>query len=187
MGVENRFQYIKIIRKLHTYSHLKHIIYLCTRITFCGVLCWLGIGWFLHTSSVGLFRWTYESYDCPNTTDPRYHYDDVIMGAIASLIASLTIVYSSFFQTQIKENIKAPRHWPLCAEFTGDRFRVSIWWRHHVLWLNITRYWTQYERKHTLFRVWTHKRQSLPRPYGRTMGRLFWVLWRADTANSAWH
>ena len=26
-----------------------------------------------------------------------------------------------FAQTQIKENIKAPRHWPLCWEFTGDR------------------------------------------------------------------
>ena len=25
----------------------------------------------------------------------------------------------SFIQTQIKENIKAPRHWPLCGEFTG--------------------------------------------------------------------
>ena len=43
---------------------------------------------------------------------------------------------------QIKENIKAPRHWPLCREFTGDRWiprtrasnagSVSIWWRHHV-------------------------------------------------------
>ena len=27
-----------------------------------------------------------------------------------------------FIQTQIKENIKAPRHWPLCEEFTGDRW-----------------------------------------------------------------
>ena len=27
-----------------------------------------------------------------------------------------------YIQTQIKENIKAPRHWPLCAEFTGDRW-----------------------------------------------------------------
>ena len=25
-----------------------------------------------------------------------------------------------FIQTQIKEYIKAPRHWPLCGEFTGD-------------------------------------------------------------------
>ena len=28
----------------------------------------------------------------------------------------------SFIQAQIKENIKAPRYWPLCGEFTGD------WW-----------------------------------------------------------
>ena len=27
-----------------------------------------------------------------------------------------------FMQTQVKENIKAPRHWPLCGEFTGDRW-----------------------------------------------------------------
>ena len=46
-----------------------------------------------------------------------------------------------FIQTQIKENIKAPRHWPLCGEFTGTgefpaqrasyAKNVSIWWRHH--------------------------------------------------------
>ena len=28
----------------------------------------------------------------------------------------------AFIQAQIKENIKAPRHWPLWAEFTGDRW-----------------------------------------------------------------
>ena len=47
-----------------------------------------------------------------------------------------------FIQMQIKENIKAPRHWPLCGEFTGTgefpaqrasyAEYVSIWWRHHV-------------------------------------------------------
>ena len=47
----------------------------------------------------------------------------------------------SFVQAQIKENIKAPRHWPLRGEFTGHRWNpsqrasnaenVSIWWRHH--------------------------------------------------------
>ena len=26
------------------------------------------------------------------------------------------------FKPQIKENIKAPRHWPLCEDFTGDRW-----------------------------------------------------------------
>ena len=25
-----------------------------------------------------------------------------------------------FIRAQIKENIKAPRHWPLCGEFTGE-------------------------------------------------------------------
>ena len=77
------------------------------------------------------------------------------MGAIASQITSLAIVYSTVIQTQIpmhrnkpnitylltqtqiKENITAPRHWPLCGEFTGDRWipaqmasnteNVSIW------------------------------------------------------------
>ena len=51
-----------------------------------------------------------------------------------------------FIQTQIKENIKAPRHWPLCGEFTGTgefpaqmasyEESVSIWWRHHALVLH---------------------------------------------------
>ena len=46
---------------------------------------------------------------------------DVIMGTMASQITSLTTVYSSVY-SQIKEDIKAPRHWPLCGEFTGDRW-----------------------------------------------------------------
>ena len=54
---------------------------------------------------------------------PHCYYNDVIMSAMASQITSLTIVYSSvYIQAQIKENIKAPRHWPLCGEVTGDRW-----------------------------------------------------------------
>ena len=62
------------------------------------------------------------------------------MGAMASQINSLAMVYSCK-QAQFKENIKAPRHWPLCGEFTGGRWipaqmasnadYVSISWRHH--------------------------------------------------------
>ena len=33
----------------------------------------------------------------------------------------LNSAYNSF-EIQIKENIKAPRHWPLCGEFAGDRW-----------------------------------------------------------------
>ena len=42
-----------------------------------------------------------------------------------------------FIQAQIKENIKVPRHWPLCGEFpaqmASNAENVFIWWRHHVL------------------------------------------------------
>ena len=41
------------------------------------------------------------------------------MGAMASQITGVPIIYST---VQIKENIKALRHWPLCGEFTGDRW-----------------------------------------------------------------
>ena len=44
------------------------------------------------------------------------------MGVMVSQITSLTIVTQSFIQAQIKESIKAPRHWPLWGEFTGDRW-----------------------------------------------------------------
>ena len=50
------------------------------------------------------------------------HYSDVEMGMMAYQITSLTIYSQSFIQTQIKEIIKAPRHWPLCGEFIGDRW-----------------------------------------------------------------
>ena len=52
------------------------------------------------------------------------------MGAMASQITSLTIVYS-------KSNIKTPRHWPspvtgeFPAQMASDAENVSIWWRHH--------------------------------------------------------
>ena len=51
----------------------------------------------------------------------QLHYNDVIMSMMASQITSLAIVYSAFTQAQIKENIKASRHWPLWGEFTGHR------------------------------------------------------------------
>ena len=60
------------------------------------------------------------------------------MSAMASQITGILIV--PFVQTQIKENIKAPRHCPLWGEFTGTgefpsrktshAENVSIWWRH---------------------------------------------------------
>ena len=70
------------------------------------------------------------------------------MGTIASQITSLTIVYSAVYSGADQKNIKAPRQWPLCGEFTGtgefpaqmasNAENVSIWWRHHVIcWCSI--------------------------------------------------
>ena len=68
------------------------------------------------------------------------HYDDVIMGAIASQITSLAIVYSTIYSgwNQIKHHSSAslafvrgiPR-WPVNAQMTSNAENVSIWWRHH--------------------------------------------------------
>ena len=76
------------------------------------------------------------------------HYIDIIMTTMVSQITSLTI--QPFIQAQIKENIKAPRHWPLCVEFTGtgefpaqmvnNAENVSIWWRHHELSTHLDTY-----------------------------------------------
>ena len=55
-----------------------------------------------------------------------------------------------FGKTQIKENTKAPRCWPLCEKFTGtgefpaqmasNAENISIWWRHHV-WIIVDNSW----------------------------------------------
>ena len=69
------------------------------------------------------------------------HHNDVIMSAMACQITGVSIICSTFFQAQIKESIKALRHWPLWGESTGDQGipsqrannaeNVSIWWRHY--------------------------------------------------------
>ena len=72
---------------------------------------------------------------------------DLVMSGIlvseSQVIPSITIIYSTVYSGADQRNIKAPRHWLLCGEFTGDQWiprtkaskaeNVSIWWRHHVL------------------------------------------------------
>ena len=65
---------------------------------------------------------------------------DVIMSSVASKSQVPLLFTQSFMQAQIKENTKAPRHWTLWAEFTGElptqrasnAEKVSIWRRHHI-------------------------------------------------------
>ena len=51
-----------------------------------------------------------------------------------------------FIQAQIKENIKAPRHWALCGEYSLHKWPITrkvfcIWWRHHVHALTFMLVW----------------------------------------------
>ena len=92
-----------------------------------------------------------EKYKAANTTSITFkyqhlkwehHYNDVIMGAIASQNTSLTIVYSTVYSgaDQGKHEssaslafvrgihrgpVNSPHKWPVTR-------KMSIWWRHHV-------------------------------------------------------
>ena len=92
-----------------------------------------------HRQSYSHFLHEYGEFDVATVyilrnTSSQWRHDE---------ITSVSIVFAqSFVQAQIKENIKALRHWPLWGEFTGDRWiprtkgqwrgNISIWWRHHA-------------------------------------------------------
>ena len=50
-----------------------------------------------------------------------WHFNDVIIRRMASQITGASIVYSTV-GSGIDKNIKVPRHWPWCEEFTGYRW-----------------------------------------------------------------
>ena len=56
-----------------------------------------------------------------------------------------------FVQVQIKEYIKVPRHWPLCAEFTGDRWIPHTKGQEHGKCFHLV---TSSWRVITLRRIW---------------------------------
>ena len=49
-----------------------------------------------------------------------------------------------FIQAQIKENIKAPPHWPLCREFTGERpvTRKMLQFDDVIMWTSPLNSWS---------------------------------------------
>ena len=102
--------------------------------------------WSLSTHYVSKFGWVFflkRTWVSDGRVFILVHYDDVIMGAIASQITSLTIVYSTVYSgsDQSKHQnsaslafvwgihrgpVNSPHKWPV------TRKNVSIWWRHHV-------------------------------------------------------
>ena len=71
------------------------------------------------------------------------HYSFALMSAMASKSPASPLFTQPFIQSQIKENIKAPRHWLLCGdspltgEFPTQRAsnveNVSISWRQNII------------------------------------------------------
>ena len=73
-----------------------------------------------------------------------YHYDDVIMGTMASQITSLTIVYLTVYSGSDKKKTSKLHVTGLCvgnspvtgefpAQMASNTENVSIWWRHHAI------------------------------------------------------
>ena len=61
-------------------------------------------------------------YHCDSAGFEIVHYRDVLMGTMRLKSSAPRLFTQPFIRAQIKENIKAPRHWPLWGEFTGDRW-----------------------------------------------------------------
>ena len=71
--------------------------------------------------------WNTKASKCSPLIDSGvFHYSEVIMGAIASQIISLTIVYSDVYSGA---NQRKHQMFPFESKETSN---VSIWWRHHV-------------------------------------------------------
>ena len=71
------------------------------------------------------------------------HYNDVIMGAIACQITSLTIIFSTVYSDADQRKHQSSASLAYVGPGTGDRWiprtngqqcNVSISWRHHDLW-----------------------------------------------------
>ena len=73
-----------------------------------------------------------------------FHYNDVIMGAMASQITSLTIVYITVYSGAYQRKHQSPtslafvwgiHRWTgeFPAQIAVKAENVSIWWRHHII------------------------------------------------------
>ena len=58
-------------------------------------------------------------------------YNNVVIGAMASQITSLTVVYSTVYLGDDQRKHQAPRHGEFPAQMASNAGNVSIWWRHH--------------------------------------------------------
>ena len=71
--------------------------------------------------------WLFRVCECFLSSVPehrflQWHYNNYIMNAMSSQTTGISIVYSVVISGADQWKHQAPRHWPLCGEFTGDRW-----------------------------------------------------------------
>ena len=92
-----------------------------------------------NTGYIGQSKFT----QCRRQNVSQFHYNDVIISAMASQIASLTIVYSSVYSGADQRKLQSSAslafnvgNSPVTGEFPTQRAsnaeNVSIWWCHRV-------------------------------------------------------
>ena len=64
--------------------------------------CFLSVHWYVHPYNIFIMFQVYST--------------------VYSVFSLCRIISCRLFKSQMKENIKAPYHWPLCREFTGNRW-----------------------------------------------------------------
>ena len=107
-----------------------------------------------------LSSWCTHLGKCQHVRSGLYHYNDVIMGAMASKITSLTMVYSTVYSGADQRKHQSSASLAFVREFTGDRwiprsngqwrgkcFHVMTsscyytWWYFDGLWNRQSRWW----------------------------------------------
>ena len=101
---------------------------------------------FEHAASIYPSYWC-TTCGCIFVSHHYFHYDDVIMGGIASQITSLTFVYSTVYSDADRSKHQSsttlafvwgihrgPGTGEFSAQMASNAENVSIWWRHHAIW-----------------------------------------------------
>ena len=117
--------------------HAGTMSYICTD-TDCCMASVVIAGW-----SLGA-RFIMREYFLSASETP-VHYSDAIMGAMASEITSLMIVYSTVSSADQRKKPKlrvtglCAGNWPVTYEFPAQMANTAeispIWWRHREIWL----------------------------------------------------
>ena len=125
---------------LHLEHHIKFSTYR-DRMTLISKLC-------CHWFRLWLGAWLWSINWTVGGIQILFHDRDIRK---ATQISSLTIVYSTVYSG---ENNKAPRQWPLCGDFTGDRWTPRTNGQSHTKCF------------HLMTSSWVTSRKSIPASVG---------------------